>query len=310
LGFVLLGEKSNHSNYSDDDINVFKILSHQAALAIENCVFFEEFKHVQEKIFTAEKLASIGGMADGVAHQIRNRLNTFSIVAGDMEYEIEEFLKNNEKIINDNPGFEKNLNYLKKGASVIVDNVKKTASIINGILTYAKVEEKESFFSHFNLNEIIQPAVELLKVKHQVEEVPLNYDAGKEISIYGIKSQIMESIYNILDNCYEAVCEKRDYHLTAEEKEVFKPQLTLKATQKNSSLLIEISDNGIGIKEEDKHKIFAPFFTTKSSYKSGAGIGMYVVKRMIEENHKGKIWFESTYMQGSHFYIELPYKSQ
>ena len=60
------------------------------------------------------------------------------------------------------------------------------------------------------------------------------------------------------------------------------------------------------IKDEDKHKIFAPFFTTKTSYKSGSGIGVYVVKRIVEENHKGKIKFTSTYMKGTEFIIQLP----
>jgi len=60
------------------------------------------------------------------------------------------------------------------------------------------------------------------------------------------------------------------------------------------------------IREEDSKKVFAPFFTTKSSYTSGTGIGMYVVKRIIEENHKGRVWFESEYMKGTRFFIELP----
>jgi signal transduction histidine kinase len=84
--------------------------------------------------------------------------------------------------------------------------------------------------------------------------------------------------------------------------------MELKLTQDPSFSRIEISDNGIGVNEEDKHRIFAPFFTTKSSYKSGTGIGMYVVQRMVEENHGGKVWFDSSYMKGTKFFIELPKK--
>ena len=65
LAFLVLGEKLDNSVYSHDDINVFTILSRQAALAIENCIFFDEFKQVQLQLFQAEKLASIGGIADG-----------------------------------------------------------------------------------------------------------------------------------------------------------------------------------------------------------------------------------------------------
>ena len=123
----------------------------------------------------------------------------------------------------------------------------------------------------------------------------------------------MEVMYNLLDNGYEAAVQ-RTYLMSEEEKKAYKPQLILDVKEDESAYHIEISDNGIGIKEHDRLKIFAPFFTTKSSYKnisagaSGTGIGMYVVKRLIEENHGGKIWFESEYLKGTTFLIELPKK--
>jgi len=130
---------------------------------------------------------------------------------------------------------------------------------------------------------------------------------GDSDLIYGVKSQIMESIYNLVDNSYEAALDRKN-KLEGEEKYAFRPIVKLKLIQEPTLSRIEISDNGIGIREEDKHKIFAPFFTTKSSYKSGTGIGMYVVGRIVKENHKGKIWFETAYMQGTKFIVELPKK--
>jgi len=116
----------------------------------------------------------------------------------------------------------------------------------------------------------------------------------------------MESVYNIVDNAFEAITEKRKYRLSDDERDDFSGLITLKLTQQEKQVLIEISDNGVGVKPEDQPKIFAPFFTTKSSQISGTGIGMYVVKRIVEENHNGKIWFESQYMQGTTFYMVLP----
>ena len=104
------------------------------------------------------------------------------------------------------------------------------------------------------------------------------------------------------------VLSKAKYHLSDQEAKSFRPHIGLKLEQKDRHSLITISDNGVGIKDEDKAKIFAPYFTTKSSYKSGTGIGVYVVRRMIEENHKGKIWFESEYLKGTTFFIQLPRK--
>jgi signal transduction histidine kinase len=309
IGFLVLGAKDNRTLYTEDDINVFRIISHQAALAIENCLFFEEFKKAQEKIFVAEKLASIGGMADGVAHQVKNRLNHFSIAAGEIQYEIKQFSCENSDYVEQNERLKQTFDYLTQLAGSLVQNVKRTDGIIKGILNYARTSEKDTFFSEFSLREIIELALELLMVKHEIAQFPLEVEIVSHDTVYGVKAQIMEALYNILDNGYEAILEKRT-HLIANESDKckFKPCINLKLTQKPTFSLIEIEDNGMGIKEEDRHKIFAPFFTTKSSYKSGTGIGMYVVKRMIEENHKGRVWFRSEHQEGTGFYIKLPKK--
>ncbi len=315
LGFLILGDKLDKSAYSEDDINVFKILSNQASLAIENCLFFEEFRKAQNRIFEAEKLASIGGMAEGVAHQIKNRLNHFSVISGELKLELTEFVERYPELANDER-LKEVCSYVFTLADSLLENVKRTNDVVQGILNYARTSAKETYFSYFSLREVIQLSLDLLKVKHRISVFPLEQRIEDGDMIYGIKAQVMESIYNILDNAYEATQEKRE--ILASEHQSYTPQIVITSRENSLWYIIEISDNGIGIKDEDKPKIFAPFFTTKSSYrpvstdtgagKSGTGIGMYVVRRMIEENHKGKIWFESEYMKGTTFYIKLPKK--
>jgi len=307
LGFIFLGEKINRQAYTEDDINVFKILSHQAALAIKNCLFLEESKQAQERIFTAEKLASIGGMADGVAHQIKNRLNQFSVASGELKYEVKDFIDTHPELVSSNPDLKKSFDYITKIGESLIANVKKTDGIVKGILQFARVEEKETFFSRFSLKEVIDLSEGLLKVKHEVASIPLVVQMQSSDIIYGVKAQITEAIYNILDNAFEAIQEKRQA-LDEEDRKKFTPFIKVVLTHESGFHRIEISDNGIGIKKEDRQKIFAPFFTTKSSYKSGTGIGMYVVKRMVEENHKGRVSFSTEYMQGTRFLIDLPEK--
>ena len=256
-------------------------------------------------MFAAEKLASIGGMADGVAHQIKNRLNLFSILGGQLKLEIEDFYAKHSGMLEGESDLKTTLEYFTKIADSLVDNVKRTDGIIKGILDFAKVEKKENFFTTFSLKEVTDLSCNLLMIKHEAAQLPIKIHLGANDIIYGIKSQLTEAIYNMLDNAYEAAHEKRVY-LSKEITNIYVPSVELKLSQTPERSIIEITDNGIGIKDDDKHKIFAPFFTTKSSYKSGSGIGAYVVKRIIEENHKGKIRFNSTYMQGTSFVIELP----
>jgi signal transduction histidine kinase len=306
LGFLGLGKKEDHTLYTQDDINVFEILSRQAALAIDHCHFMEEFSKAQEKAFQAEKLASIGGMADGVAHQMKNRLNLFSIVSGEMRSEIEDFTKTHPELVEQNPDLKRYFDYLNKTGDMLISNVRKTNGIIEGILSFARAGEKGTYFSEFSFGEIIDTSIGLLLIKHQIKAFPLEVVVDSSDLVFGVKSQFLECIYNILDNCYEAIKEKMDFYLTDYERKSFKPLIKLKLTHNERFCHIEISDNGTGIKEENRQKIFAPFFTTKPSNKSGSGVGMYVVKRIIEENHKGKIKFESKYMEGTKFFIKLP----
>jgi len=306
VSFLLLGDKLDKTNYSEDDINIFLTLSGQAALAIENCMYLREFEKTQEKIFNAEKLASIGGMADGVAHQIKNRLNQFSIAAGEQKYEIEDFMNKHERLIDSSPELKKTFDYLCEISNSLLENVKKTAGVIQGVLSFARVEEQSTLASEFPLGDIIKPTLELLCVKHQVNGFPLLVAPGDSKTLYGIKSQLMECLYNLLDNAFEAIREKMDYH--PEGRGDFKPEILLKVAKNERGNILEISDNGIGIKPENMNRIFAPFFTTKSSYKTGSGVGMYVVKRMVEENHKGKVRVQSEYMKGTRVSLELPSK--
>jgi signal transduction histidine kinase len=297
-GFLILGKKLNGTLYTQDDIEVFKALSNQLAITIENCEYLEEAKKTQERLFTAEKLASIGGMAEGIAHQIMNRLNQFLLNSQALGVKLDKFRKDDNK--------EEFVKELTNISNAQLKNVSRTTDMVKGILNYSTIEVDERSFSTFPIEEIINPSLELLKIKHNINEFPLKLEFKSDGKIYGIKAQLMEAFYNILDNAYESTKEKRE--LLKDQNQVYRPEINLriKENQVANYISFEIEDNGIGIKEENKGKVFAPFFTTKSSDKSGSGIGCYIVKRIIEENHKGRIWFNSEYLIGSTFFIEIP----
>ncbi|MBN1497423.1 MAG: GAF domain-containing protein [Spirochaetes bacterium] len=312
LGFMVLGDKADGSFYSADDINTFDILSHQTALAIENCLYIEERKKTQDRLFEAEKLALVGGMAEGVAHQIRNRLNHFSLAAMQIRLEIDECKGHTPDLMEQNAHIGHAFNALQEIAESIIDNVKKTNSVIKGILNFTFTNDNKNYFSGLSFREILEGAKDLVRIKHGIEDIPITLECDENDLIYGIMTQLMEAIYNLIDNAYEATNEKMKNHMTQEQRKQFNPFILVRLFSKPDSFLIEITDNGVGIADEDKKKIFAPYFTTKSSHKSKSisGIGLYVVHRMITENHKGKIWFTSEFMKGTSFFISLPIQVQ
>jgi signal transduction histidine kinase len=148
-------------------------------------------------------------------------------------------------------------------------------------------------------------------IKHQLASIPVQADIAADDMVYGVKSQILEALFNLMDNDYEATEDMMKYRLTPEARCDYHPSVKVKFEQFDGYSQITISDNGSGIQESDKKRIFVPYFTTKSSYKkSGSGIGMFVVYKMIVENHGGKIWFDSQYLKGTTFYIKLPKKGR
>ena len=269
-------------------------------------MFFEKYKQAQEKIFAAEKLASIGGLAEGIAHQIRNRLNHFALIAGELKYELLGFQNKNKKLLEQNDELKDSFRYFDTLSESLDNNVKKTDDVIKGVLDYAKIEAKHTMFEVFNLKEIIVLAFDLLKIKHHLsDKFNILTDFDDTETIYGIKAQLMEVIYNLIDNAYEAIDEKISV-LKRKNSLIFSPKIEISLIKKEYINVIKVIDNGIGIKEENIQKIFVPFFTTKTAAKSGTGIGMYIVKRIVTENLKGKIELKSEYMKGTEIIIELP----
>ena len=318
IGFLFLGDKENRTLYSARDVEVFGVLSNQAALAIENCLFLERSQRQQKRLFEAEKLASIGGMADGMAHQIRNRLNSFGLAAELLSYDVKDFSEDHKAFIEQHPNINEMIKSMNELILSINENVKKTNTVLTGILDFAKPKGSVTNKETFSMKEIIDPAVMLVQVKHHREKVPIVLDIPSDNDkIYGIKYQIQEVCFNCIDNAFEAIIEKEQHMQNPlindiDKAQPFVPEIKVSLrylTDKNQYQII-IKDNGIGIKPENKAKIFSAFFTTKPSSKSGSGIGSYVARRMIVEAHDGDMSFESRYGEGTTFTITLPLSSK
>jgi signal transduction histidine kinase len=134
--------------------------------------------------------------------------------------------------------------------------------------------------------------------------------------VFGSDAQIRDCLFNLIDNAYDAAyakdsqIKKKDLEFGWPEGQTYTPQIEIKTSLKDNYLVIDITDNGIGIKEEHKKMLFAGYFTTKATSvkgygPTGHGIGVFTVKKLILA-HKGKISFNSEYGKGTTFTIELP----
>jgi signal transduction histidine kinase len=297
LAFIVLGEKLSGEIYTFEDINVFQVLASQSALAIENAHFFEEAKEMQEQIAQAEKMATIGTMADGLSHQINNRFNALSLIAGDTIDTIK--MTDASKC---SPEIKEMLSQISRALERIQANVIQGGEVVSGLLKYTR---KDSIgFEALDLNTILNNTLEMVQFKVRLSEIDIVRNFSHNLPrIKGNLAQLEEVFFNFIDNAYDAITERRD--LLKEPN--YRGRITIIAKPKTDSLLeITVEDNGIGVKDENAERLFTPFFTTKASSRKGTGLGLYVIRRIITDAHKGEINFESKYKVGTRFIVELP----
>ncbi len=313
LGFLFLGAKQDGTLYTQDDINVFKTLSNQASLAVLNCIFTERAKKDQEVLLNEEKLALIGGMAAGVAHQFRNRLNHFVALSCEIQFAVEDYVRHTDTSGHTKEAADTLTGKVLDLARQVYDNSHRSTEVIQGILNLSQLQRESDGLSEFPLDSLVSEAALNIRIKHKIGDkgtFPLKMDESCSGLVYANKLRLYESLYNTIDNAYEAIREKADIYLKGAEKDAYVPGISVRLTNRDHMSVIAITDNGIGVREEHKKQIFAPMFTTKPSSKlSSSGIGAFFVKTVIEKYHKGRVHFESEYTRGSTFYIEIPRKS-
>ena len=205
IAIITLGEKKSGQPYSYDDFAVFSILANQSALAIENALYYDDMQRTQEQLFKAEKMATIGTMADGLSHQINNRLHAMGFISGDILDTIK--LKKKENV---SPETKEILDEIQEGLERIQDNVTRGGEIVGGLLKYTR--KGDQGFSSVDLKELIKAAMEMAQFKVRVSEFKLieDFDEKKIPKIRGNFTQLQEVFFNLIDNAYDAMMQRKE----------------------------------------------------------------------------------------------------
>lgn len=296
IGFIVLGEKVSKKLYNQDDMNVFSVLANQAALAIENAQFYDEIKLTHEQLFQAEKMATIGTMADGLSHQINNRFHALSLISGDALD-----ILNTSDLSNASPEVKQLATDLKDALQKIQNNVLQGGEVVKGLLKYSR--PGDSGFEAVDFKDVLKGSLDMVQYKIKLGEIDLIEKIVPDLpKIHGNLTQLQEVFFNLIDNAYDATRERK---LTVKEKD-YKGRIEVIARlNEKNNIEINVIDNGMGIKDLDRKKMFTPFFTTKATAQKGTGLGLYVIKKIISA-HNGTISVGSVHGKGTHFLIELP----
>lgn len=276
----------------------------QKSLLLEHSL--TELRLTQTQLIQKEKMASLGELTAGIAHEIQNPLNfvtNFSEVSIDLIGELREEESRSER---DADLIEELLTDLTQNLQKISQYGKRASAIVKGMVEHSRSRAGEK--RHINLNAL---ADEYLKMAyHGMCAKDINFTAelntvfSAELSKLEVMPQeIGRVLLNLYNNAFYSLQQKRQMALHG-----YQPRITVTTSQHEGYIQIRVSDNGLGIAESIKDKIFQPFFTTKPSGE-GTGLGLSLSYDVITKGHQGSLTVNSEEGQGAEFIIELPVES-
>jgi len=237
-----------------------------------------ERREAEQQLLTASKLASVGELAAGVAHELNNPLT------GIMGYA--QLLSDRQDVPQD----------IKKNLDRIYYESQRSARIVQNLLSFARRHEPQK--TYFNLNELIEKTLELRSYELRTSNIGVYANLAPSLpQILADYNQIQQVVLNILINAKQAIDQTKH-----------RGKISVTTSTGEDNVTISIADNGSGISKDKSDRIFDPFFTTKE-VGSGTGLGLSICLGIITQ-HGGKIYVESQKGKGANFSIELPLAAQ
>jgi two-component system NtrC family sensor kinase len=260
-----------------------------------------ELKATQSQLIQSEKMASLGELTAGIAHEIQNPLNfvnNFSEVNKEMVDELEEELKAGNiqealAIAADIKANEEKINHHGKRADFIV----------KGMLQHSRTSTGEKQLTNINVlaDEFLKLSYHGLRAKDKNFNAELITNFDDKLPKVNIASQeIGRVLLNLFNNAFYAVNQKQK-----NSDADYKPEVAVSTSAEKNNLIIKVKDNGNGISDAIKDKIMQPFFTTKPTGE-GTGLGLSLSYDIVVKGHGGKIDINSTEGEGSEFTISIP----
>lgn len=313
---VISAQSFKKNAYTDYHVNVFRNLATYSAIALENAdaykklaSLFNDLKSTQDRLVTQSKLAALGELTAGIAHEIQNPLNfvnNFSEVSSELLDEMkDELTKENLPEVIDI------IERLKLIMQKINHHGKRADAIVKGMLQHSASSGgiKEPTDINILTDEFLRLSYHGLRAKDNSFNAELKTDFDQSIGKIEVAAQdIGRAILNLITNSFYAVSQKQKLVAAGHTSENnYKPAVSITTKKLRDSVEIKVSDNGIGIPPSIMDKIFQPFFTTKPPGE-GTGLGLSLSYDIITKGHGGQLKVETKEGEGSTFLINLPIK--
>ena len=330
IGLLYLENRLIKGVFNKNRIELLQMLSGQIGISIENAILYgnleekviqrtreiekalTELKATQSQLIQSEKMASLGELTAGIAHEIQNPLNfvnNFSEVSNELIEEVEEERAKNPESRDENlvSGI---LSDIKQNLEKINHHGKRAADIVKGMLQHSRTSSGQKELTDINLlaDEYLRLAFHGLKAKDKSFNADFKTDFDPNLpKINVIPQEIGRVLLNLINNAFYAVQVKTQHAASLQ----YKPAVTVSTAFLNPPsegrgawVSISVRDNGPGIPSHIVDKIFQPFFTTKPTGQ-GTGLGLSLSYDIVNA-HGGELKVETKEGEGSEFIVELP----
>jgi signal transduction histidine kinase len=298
-GILIMGKKLSEQHYTVEDKGLIYTICNQMSTNLENARLYsesqqeveerkraqEEEKRLQQELYLSSRLASVGELAAGVAHEINNPLT------GIVGFSQRLLRKSTDEEAS------QDLEIMLRDLGIIHNEAQRAAKVVENLLTFARRHQPKKQYS--DVNEILQSALELRAYELRTSNIEVVTDLAPSLPQIMVDfHQIQEVFLNIILNAEQVMTEARGGG-----------RLTIKTEEeKKGYTRTTFTDNGPGIPAEHLVKIFDPFFTTRGEG-GGTGLGLSACHGIVTE-HGGRIYAKSKPGKGATFFVELPISTE
>ncbi|WP_208340451.1 AAA family ATPase, partial [Aetokthonos hydrillicola] len=326
VAILYLENQTTSEVFTTERLEVINLLASQSAISLENARLYQkaqqalhDLQQAQLQIVQSEKMSALGNLVAGVAHEMNNPLGfisaslkqakpIFSDIAEHLQIYQETFPNQSKKIQShaEEIDLDYSLEDFPKMLGSMTTACERLTNISNSLRTFSRSDQdyKVPFDIHSGIDSTLLILKHRLKAnaKRAAIEVVTNYANLPEIECF--PGQLNQVFMNILGNAIDAL-EESNNGLTFEEIQLKSNLIKITTILVDNCVQIIIADNGIGIDETVKQKIFDHLFTTKHVGK-GTGLGLAISRKIVEETHGGKLTCHSVFGEGTEFIIQIP----